>query len=305
MTFTVRNFKDSDFYPWIEFYSRLLNKHDSSDNELYAEYLLRKFRRPGYNAQKDFFLAEEGGAIIGFADVVFEGPIKRAILNGYVLDSFRRRGVGSTLIQRLLLRSQELGAVTVHINIREPEPDAHLFLIKCGFSTIRFFYDMQIDLENRPLDDLETAGAEIGYFGRGDEESLSQLQNLIFEGSWGFCPNTAEEIRYYLVLTGCRIDDVLCLKKEGRTIGYSWYYPLPMRSDGAGMRIHMFGVDPGFRGQGWGKKILLASLERMRERKARTVELTVDSDNSPALALYSSRGFSLRSRSRWYEKQER
>jgi mycothiol synthase len=98
---------------------------------------------------------------------------------------------------------------------------------------------------------------------------------------------------------------VLCLKKEGRTIGYSWYYPLPMRSDGAGMRIHMFGVDPGFRGQGWGKKILLASLERMRERKARTVELTVDSDNSPALALYSSRGFSLRSRSRWYEKQER
>ena len=303
MTFAVRNYTDPDFYPWVEFYRRIINKHDSAENELYAEYLLRKFRRPGYNAPKDFFLAEQEGSIIGFADVIFEERIKRAVLNGYVLAGFRRRGVGSALIQRLLLRSQELGAGTVHVNIREPAPGAHLFLLDSGFSTIRFFYDMQLDLENRSSEDSEAAEAEIDRFGRGQEESLSQLQNRIFEGSWGFCPNSAEEIRYYLDLTGCRIDDVLCLKKEGRTIGYSWSYPLPMRSDGTGMRIHMFGVDPGFQGQGWGKKIFLASLERMRERMARTVELTVDSENAPALALYRSLGFSLRSRSRWYEKR--
>jgi len=302
MAFTVRNYTDSDFYPWVDFYSRIFNKK-SIGKELFSEYLIQKFRRPGYDAQKNFIIAEEDGKIIGFGDVIYEAQIHRAVLSGYVLDGFRRRGVGSALFRSLLVRCQEFGAVSLHANIRESTPGARLFLYKCGFFTVRYFFDMQMDLENRPLEEGGVDDADLGNFKRGEEDSLACLQNKIFKGSWGFCPNSAEDIRYYLDLTGVRIEEVLCLRKNDRTIGYSWFHRLPLKDDARAMRIHMFGVDPEYRGKGWGRKILLASLSRMQRRGIRTVELTVDSENAPGVSLYESLGFSRRSKSRWCEKR--
>ncbi|MBA7679601.1 Mycothiol acetyltransferase [subsurface metagenome] len=64
----------------------------------------------------------------------------------------------------------------------------------------------------------------------------------------------------------------------------------------------MLGVDPDYRGRGTGKKVLLAGLAYLKSKGRRVIELTVDSENRAACALYRSAGFKLRTSSLWYEK---
>jgi len=64
----------------------------------------------------------------------------------------------------------------------------------------------------------------------------------------------------------------------------------------------MLGVDPDYRGKGIGKELLLAGLAHIKSKGLQVAELTVDSENEAACALYQSIGFQVRSNTFWYEK---
>jgi len=61
-------------------------------------------------------------------------------------------------------------------------------------------------------------------------------------------------------------------------------------------------VDPDYRDSGIGKQALLAGLAHLRSKGIEVAELTVDSQNPAACALYESGGFKISSTSAWYEK---
>jgi mycothiol synthase len=64
----------------------------------------------------------------------------------------------------------------------------------------------------------------------------------------------------------------------------------------------MLGVDPDYRGKGIGRDVLLAGLSYLKDRDLQVAELTVDSQNKAACALYRSVGFEVRASTVWYEK---
>jgi mycothiol synthase len=64
----------------------------------------------------------------------------------------------------------------------------------------------------------------------------------------------------------------------------------------------MIGTDPDYRGKGLGRKVLLAGLAHLRNKGIQVAELTVDSENKVAYALYQSIGFEVQTSSLWYEK---
>jgi mycothiol synthase len=64
----------------------------------------------------------------------------------------------------------------------------------------------------------------------------------------------------------------------------------------------MLGVDPDHRGKGIAKRVLLAGLAHLKNRGSQVIELTVDSENEAACALYQSTGFKVGTSSLWYEK---
>jgi mycothiol synthase len=64
----------------------------------------------------------------------------------------------------------------------------------------------------------------------------------------------------------------------------------------------MVGTDPDYRGRGVGRRVLLAGLAHLRSKGLPVTELTVDSENKVARALYRSVGFEIRTSSLWYEK---
>jgi len=139
----------------------------------------------------------------------------------------------------------------------------------------------------------------------GEEDKLTQIQNRAFTGDWGYNPNTVEEIIYRTNLSGCSPEDVVLTCDGNKVVGYCWTGITSeggvATGEGKG-RIFMIGADPDYRGRGVGKRVLLAGLALLRSKGLQVAELTVDSDNKAACALYRSVGFQVRTSSLWYEK---
>jgi mycothiol synthase len=137
----------------------------------------------------------------------------------------------------------------------------------------------------------------------GEEDELTQLQNRAYAGSWGYNPNTVEEVAFHIDSSTCFRQDVILTRDGDRAVGYCWTgviceAGIPSARKG---RIHMLGVDPDYRGKGMGRELMMAGLARLRSRGLDVAELTVDSQNEVACALYKSIGFQVRASSLWYE----
>jgi mycothiol synthase len=64
----------------------------------------------------------------------------------------------------------------------------------------------------------------------------------------------------------------------------------------------MLGVDTDYRGKGLGKELLVAGLLHLSNKGRELVDITVDSQNIVAVALYDSVGFQRHGETVWYEK---
>jgi len=152
----------------------------------------------------------------------------------------------------------------------------------------------------------DAAGVRCTIAGDGEEALLTELQNRCFTGTWGFNPNTEEEIAYRLNMHGCSPEDVILTCLEDRPIGYCWTIidaEANKNKEKSSGLIHMLGVDPVFRNQEIGRAILHNGLEDLKARGVDIVVLTVDSENPAACSLYESVGFQAYARTEWYEKR--
>jgi len=114
-----------------------------------------------------------------------------------------------------------------------------------------------------------------------------------------------EEITYRTNLSNCSREDVVLARDGDRVIGYCWTEIIDEEEAATGERkgrIFMLGTDPGYRGSGVGKRVLLAGLAHLKSKGLQVAELTVDSENKAACDLYRSVGFEVRASSLWYEK---
>jgi len=157
-------------------------------------------------------------------------------------------------------------------------------------------------VDRKPDEELE----QLHYLGIGEEGRLAELQNRVFAGSWGFCPNTKEDISYYLALTAIGIQDVILAKDRERIVGYLWQQVVDDRIHATESKrgwIHMFGVLEQFRGNDWGRRLIMSGLHKLYRQGVRSVELTVDEQNRPAVNLYLSLNFTAKSYKVWFEKK--
>ncbi len=265
-------------------------------------------QRPQYSPGADLFVAETSGErLVAYADVIREVRIGRVVMEIYVHPKVRLRGVGRRLVEGVCERASALGAQRVHVIVDEKNSGGREFLDKLGFEPVRRYLVLGLKEgrhgEEKPGPDF--GGLTVGHFENGDEQPLADIQNLSFEGSWGFCPNTADEVGFYLAMTMTSIQDVLALRDGEEVIGYLWPQFLAGNKEGAKSYgwIHMVGVRPDYRGRGLGRNLLEAGLQGFREKGAKGVELTVDEENRGAVTLYSHLGFSTRDTKLWYERR--
>jgi mycothiol synthase len=179
-------------------------------------------------------------------------------------------------------------------------------LARMGFTLVRRFLELRLDLYKRHLQEIGNHPPYYRPLQSGEGESLTQLQNRCFAGSWGYNANTLEEINYRIKLPNCSPEDIILAFDSDKPIGYCWTRINPQKnkapSEGTG-RIYMLGVDPDYQGRGLGRQLLLIGLSYLKSKGLRVVELTVDHENKAARTLYKSVGFKLWTRSLWYEKK--
>ncbi|MEE8541389.1 MAG: GNAT family N-acetyltransferase [Desulfobacterales bacterium] len=301
---TIRNYRMNDF----DRYAQLLKETETVDRS--GRYvsnpgLAEELSRPNYFPETDLFVAEIDTEIIGYISVTLEPGIGRALLDCLVHPRHRRKGTAGKLFTHAVRRARDSGVGVSQISIPETNAAGRSLVTHLGFGYIRRFLELRLNMLNIPIQDVNYGSFLCRSLLPGEEELLTKLQNTSFVGTWGFNPNTNEEIGYQLNRRGCSLEDVRLIFLADNPVGYCWTMvnseANAVRGEKKG-KIHMLGVDPDYRNKNIGKLALSAGLSFLKRREIHSVELTVDGENMPARRLYDSQGFEVRSVTQWYEK---
>ncbi len=294
----VRNFTSGQLPALLDFVEQC-NLWGNRGRELGRQTFREVLGQPGLAPTNNCFLLNEGGRVRGFCLVIPELPIDRTVLELEVAPGLAGSTAERELVCQAVHRARELGARIAHLCLPNPSPRSRL-LAEEGFSTIRTYWEMVWRQETLPAAALPE-GFTVRPYRPGDAPVLTEVQNAAFDGSWGFCPNTVEQIGYRAAMVHIPREGILFLCHGEKTAGYCWTCLAPVEGAIRGV-IGMIGLVPAYRGQGVSRCVLVAGMEFLRSLDVADIRLQVDGSNDPAIRLYTAVGFEKASERHWFER---
>ena len=301
----IRNYQPTDF----DDYARLQMETTQLDHigqNLSRQILAEQLAHPSFHPQKDLFLAVCEQNLIGYARVFLEPGIGRTLLEGLVHPRHRRKGVATDLFGCAIAYARAARMKAAQVCIPQTNTAAKKLLISLRLAFLRYFFGYKLDLNTTQLPAVRPGKFIFRHLQPGEAEVLTAIQNRSFADSWGFNPNTLEEITYRINSISCLPENIIMVYFGSRPVAYCWtklYHRSHPVSGAKVGEIHMLGVDPDFRNQSLGRNVLTAGLAYLRHKGAETVELMADGEMPAALALYESAGFQKYQILEWYEKK--
>lgn len=300
---TIRAFQWSDLAALTRL-SNSVNEATGTDGEYDVELMGQYLSQPTSRPEENCFLAESGDALVGFVMIAPELEIGRCVASGGVEKAYRRRGIGRGLLRTAVERASDIGGEVLHVQVAEESEQARRLLLSCGFTAARSYSTMRWDGMIQSAPELPDGFALRSFGGAGDLEGLTDLQNAVFGGSWGFSPNSVEDIEARLRLKTCDAAGVIFATDGDRLAGYNWTLRTAVPGGSTGW-ICMTGVHPDYRERGVGRAIVLAGMLYLTRKGVKTVELDVDDHNVAAVEMYDSLGFRRVRRLVWFERELR
>ena len=237
---------------------------------------------------------------IGYLFMTFEKPISRLILEGGVHSKYRGNGLGKLLLKFGLEEGDRLAAKIINVPI--PQQTSYLTNLLSSLELKHVRTHWQMKLPKIPVVAPTTSDKfQLAYLSKGQEQILATLQNNCFQGTWGFSPNTSNQIQTALKSPGNYPNGVLILLENGQPVAYNWTLLIGTSNPITGV-ISMTGVLPKYRGLGLGKFIVTTGINQLQKIGADSTILTVDANNIPARELYLKIGFQTISQTFWYSK---
>ena len=296
---TIRQFRWSDLARWSLLFSQL-QAANPSDGPPDLEFARRYLSQPGCEPELNCYVAESDGLLVGYTLLAPELPIGRAVASGGVMPLHRGAGAGRGLLRKAVERARQLRVDVLHVQADESSEDEGHLLERLGFRAVREYWSLSWTGNEAPVFEVPPRFGLRAFQADRDEAVLTHLQNASFEGTWGFCPNTVEQIAARVSLRPWEAEGVLLLLDDRIPAAYNWTSRCSVEPGATG-RISMTGVHPSYRGRGLGRTVLLAGIERLKRLGAGPIRLEVDSENTPAMKLYQSSGFQRVGRALWYE----
>jgi len=237
----------------------------------------------------DSWLFEEDGGLVALGWVELPKEDDAGFSVGVVHRDRRGRGLGSMLLDRSEDRLRALGAKRVHNVTLAPDLAVPALLASRGYSEVRRFWEMTIELgEEPPPDPVLPEGLEIQPFSAELARAFHAALEDAFADHWEYKPASFEDwwerqlarpdhdpSLWFLV----RVDEevVAATRNDPERSGGGWIGALGVRSE--------------WRGRGLAKALLLHSFREFHRRGQRRVGLGVDSENATgATKLYESVG---------------
>ncbi len=250
-------------------------------------------------------LAYEGNESVGYVMAESELNIGRVLVGLAAVDG--HEGALGSLLGIGIEKARAMaggGEFEVHIAVRDSEPEAaHNVLRAADFDVVRTVLKMAVEVSDV---DLKSGSVPDGLVVRdadmhdGDEaRAVTELHNACFVDSWGFSPNTVEEIagRTAADLDRNGFAPIVVLEdvSDGSLPAYNW-----ITLDEGDGRVEMVGVHPSMRGKRLGWVIFNAGVERLIANGATRLVLDVDSENPPARTIYESASYRTYSKVRYF-----
>lgn len=271
---------------------------EADDVSPLSEHVLLHLRQGGDQGDSHIRVRIDG-QLVGYAHLDLTDPVEGPSAELAVTPSFRRRGIGHLLVDKLT----------------ELSPGGHLRLWAHGghsdaahlakahqFNQARELWQMRRSLFANLPNARFPDGIVLRTFqpGRDNDAWLAvnaeAFADLPDQGNW-----QADDLTNRLAEPWCDLNGFLVAEdaEDGRLVGFHWTkvhgaHP-GSGTDGHGHEaigeVYVIAVADNWRGTGLGRALLLAGLSHLRTRGLSAAMLYVDAANSGAVALYESLGF--------------
>ena len=231
------------------------------------------------------WVVDTGQTLVGYISLAPVPGLPGIVnLDGFVVKSRRRKGLGTALLQHAVRAVSGTGITQLSHAVSSLESGTAHFLRANNFYLEHEEWRLEKgDLEQLPPLSLPEEVA-LQTFAR--REAIAHFLTL-YERSFGdtpwYQPYTAGEVS--AELDGAT--DLLFLVCEGGPVGFAW----TRLERGATGMIEPFGIASAFQGRGHGRSLLRAALHQLMRRGAQRAQLDLWRSNQAALALYRDAGF--------------
>ncbi|GAA3008712.1 mycothiol synthase [Actinokineospora diospyrosa] len=239
----------------------------------------------------EHLLATDGVELVGYAHLDTDGDsFGRQVAEVLVRPDARGRGVGSALVDAVLARAADGVRLWAHGDHAAAAKIAE----KRGLSRVRELLTMHLDLAAVELaEPLWREGVRVRAFEPGrDEAAVVEVNKRAFDwhpeqGSMSVADVEATEAEPWFDPAGF----FLAVDAQDRVLGFHWTKVHPGAGGPGTGEVYVVGVDPAAQGGGLGKALTLVGLRHLRAAGLPEIILYVESDNTPAVAVYSRLGF--------------
>lgn len=249
----------------------------------------------GGKGVRHLILTLPDGTVTGYAHLVpAEGGAPDDDRSGELLiaPAYRRRGFGSALAAELVNGAAGHGVrVWAHGDL----PAAAALAKSAGFTRVRSLWRLRMSLPGAVIPEpAYPDGVTVRPFRPGtDEAAWLAVNSRAFahhpeQGSW-----TSEDLRLREEEAWFDPEGFFLAERDGQLAGFHW---TKVHADGGEHgepigEVYVVGIDPGQQGGGLGRALTLTGLAHLRDQGLDSVMLYVDEENTAAVRMYTSLGF--------------
>ena len=259
---------------------------------------------PRVDPESNLFIAEYQGEIYGYSFAFPELNIGRAVLGVGVDRNFSVAALRIHLIERAVARAREFQAESADIAVGAEDMSSRGAIAFAEFLPVNRMLELisrepRHDAASRyPLPDGYSLRRATG----ADAKLLASLQNAVFEGSWGYSPNSLEDVEAQLGQKGAGPERVFITEDaNGQAVAFNWT-SIEDQGHGKAGFIQMTGVLPAHRGMGLGIATVAAGVTDLAQEGVDSISLDVIESNAAARRTYSHLDFETQSVVDWYKK---
>lgn len=203
-----------------------------------------------------------------------------------LLPSRRRQGLGSRLLAALITAAKAAGAAQLSYPVTDLESSGARFLRRRGFGIEHEEWQLELELDRpRPQLSLPPHCHLVTY----ERPVAVSLFRRLYEQSFQRTAWYQRYDRQEIETTLDQASDLLFYLDREEPIGFTWMH---VTKNDVG-ELEPVGITPANQGQGHGRQLLLAALDRLAQRGVQRARVGVWRRNETAVQLYEQLGFRL------------
>jgi mycothiol synthase len=236
-------------------------------------------------------LVSEGEDLLGYAQL--ESGTEWSAGQLMVSPDHRRGGIGSLLLQRLIMESSS----PLRVWAMGDTPAARALAATAGMVPRRELLIMERQLDDEVPEPVMPPGVQIRTFVPGqDEQEWLRVNAAAFADHPEQALIDSDDLADRMAESWFDPNGFFVATINDTMVGFHW---TKQHQDQLG-EVYVLGIAPSAAGGGLGKALLLTGLRSLQERGSTRVELYVEADNRAAVELYLSYGFATVSRDVMY-----